>query len=153
MEIPTTTATDDTKEIVNKLSNLLFSKLIESVPSDDFYLLVDESIQESVTIETVDIPVRPTLKLVRALYKLSSNYLSVAQNSNNSNIFLEAQVTEDFIKCKTNGLKKLGEVFLNGIEKSIKKKKKNHSKVLLSMERNHQTELWKRKQHNLIVLK
>ena len=104
MEIPTTTATDDTKEIVNKLSNLLFSKLIESVPSDDFYLLVDESIQESVTIETVDIPVRPTLKLVRPII---SNYLSVAQNSNNSNIFLEAQVTEDFIKCKTNGLKKL----------------------------------------------
>ena len=130
LEIPTTTATDDTKEIVNKLSNLLFSKLIESVPSDDFYLLVDESIQESVTIETVDIPVRPTLKLVRALYKLSSNYLSVAQNSNNSNIFLEAQVTEDFIKCKNKWVEKnlIGEVFLNGIEKSIKKKKEKSLK-------------------------
>ncbi|KAF6062942.1 Vps51/Vps67 family protein [Candida albicans] len=114
---------------VSELS-INLNKLIESVPSDDFYLLVDESIQESVTIETVDIPVRPTLKLVRALYKLSSNYLSVAQNSNNSNIFLEAQVTEDFIKCKNKWVEKnlIGEVFLNGIEKSIKKKKEKSLK-------------------------
>ena len=134
LEIPTTTTTDDIKELVNKLSYLLFGKLVESIPTDDFYSLVDESILQSATIETVDIPVRPSLKLVQALYKLSSNYLSVAQNSNNSNIYLESRVTEDFIKCKNKWFQEylMEKVFLNGIEKSIKNKnEKSHNSTAI----------------------
>ncbi|EMG45582.1 hypothetical protein G210_4234 [Candida maltosa Xu316] len=93
---------EETNKTIDSLSNQLFEKLVNGIPSDDFYEFVEESVSECVDLESNDIPVRPTMKIVSGMYKLAKTYLEESEKSNNLDVFSNPEVKQIFIKNKIN---------------------------------------------------
>ena len=117
-----------TNQSIDKLSIILFEKLVHDTPNIEFFNLIENSISDCIDVEGNDISIRPNLKLASAMYKLANEYLKIAEISNNLDIFLNSVIRDCFIVSKNEWIKEelISTRFLQSLEKFLHAKKEKN---------------------------
>ncbi|EGW35173.1 uncharacterized protein SPAPADRAFT_58372 [Spathaspora passalidarum NRRL Y-27907] len=96
----------ESTEIWKKIEGLcdgLFSNIVNNTPTDKFSSLFTEAIEE--VSDSDDIPIRPSLKLISAMYVLAQEYSQISEDNSNYNIFITDWMRSNFVDIKNKWIR------------------------------------------------